>query len=952
MAKKKKKMIKLNQQIRYFFGDEGFDEGIERVPTESLIALSHALGIFNNTTDKPTLIKTFRRLWSEGETDNRAMIVDFFRNEGRIYPNPKPKEKPHEREEKIDELLENFDITEDERRALHASFIDIRTRKITPEKIALKLEHIRYTRKREELEKAVEGKFDFNDSLEFYAPIRYCVGEESFTKIHVLKTPQLDGKRLHEEPLETLVPEIIELKTALAAQKQLQIESFLASLPLSTHRYLSQEDIIGTLKSAPPSDNATQLGSERLQQLLLRYLPSAAHIALNGEDLMIEVDKTLLLPYSVEPLHYTLHLHLDAPELSRQIWNQEELDITRSVQTQSMEAERQFLNELSVLIQECRERSKLLNLTEEQLQITVYDLLFPYLEHTLHISAKTSRRVLFAFDQRIAGELLKRQRQELLARSIRDFKNLFPLARSLRRKLVLHIGPTNSGKTYTAFESLRKAGTGYYLAPLRLLALEGYESLREHGMNASLITGEEQLIDEDATHISSTIEMLNFESEVDCCVIDEVQMIGDRDRGWAWANGIIGAPAKTVIMTGSPNSREAVVALAEYLGEPLEIIEFERMNPLELLKTATPIDAIEPQSAVIAFSRANALRLKQQLSGTYRTSVIYGNLSPEVRREEARRFREGETEILVATDAIAMGLNLPIKTLLFSKADKFDGQNQRNLSAGEVKQIAGRAGRYGLSEKGYVGALSSDVLKTISSLFTKEIEPISLPFNVMANFDHIQLVSTILEEKSLSAIVEFFVENMKFEGPFRAANLESMSEASAVVDRHDLDMRTKYTLATAPLSTSSLLVMGAFERYVHALEQKKPIAYIPPKHLGTYAQTSEELQDAEDRIKEISLYLWLSYRLGEFFVDAEKARSFRGELNRFIENSLKQSHFIPRCRTCSKPLPPQSEFNICQSCFRRLKSPQTSPQSRNRFSAADPSSRAGQGSKKSSRRGH
>jgi len=924
MAKKKKKMIKLNQQIRHFFGDEGFDEGIERVPTESLIALSHALGIFNNTTDKPTLIKTFRRLWSEGETDNRSMIVDFFRNEGRIYPNPKPKEKPHEREEKIDELLEGSEITPDERRALHASFIDIRTRKITPEKIASKLEHIRYTRKREQLEKALEGKFDFNDSLEYYAPIRYALGDENFTKIHVLKTSPLNEKRLHEESLETLVPEIAELMSALVHQKQAQTELFLASLPLTTHRYLSKEEIIGTLKSAPPSDNATQLSGEQLQRLLSRYL-SSVQVTLRGEDLMIEVDKTLTLPYTDKPLHYSLHLYLDARELSRQIWNQEDLDLTQSIQSQSAEIEQQFYNELSHLMEECRERSKLLDMSEEKRHEIVYELLLPYLEHTLHIGAKTSRRVLFGFDQRIAGELLKRQRQELLARSIRDFKNLFPLARSLRRKLVLHIGPTNSGKTYTAFQHLRKAGTGYYLAPLRLLALEGYESLREESINASLITGEEQLIDEDATHISSTIEMLSFETEVDCCVIDEVQMIGDRDRGWAWANAIIGAPAKTVIMTGSPNAREAVVALAEYLGEPLEIIEFERMNPLELLKSATPIDAIEPQSAIIAFTRSNALRLKQQLSKTYRTSVIYGNLSPEVRREEARRFREGETEILVATDAIAMGLNLPIKTLLFSKADKFDGQNQRNLSVSEVRQISGRAGRYGLNEKGYVGALSADVLKTITHLFTKEIEPIPLPFNVMANFDHIMLVSTILEERSLSAIVEFFVENMKFEGPFRAANLESMSEASAIIDQYDLDMRTKYTLATAPLSTSSPLVMAAFERYVRALEQKKPIAYIPPQHLGTYALSMEELQEAEDRIKEISLYLWLSYRMSEFFVDAEKARSFRGELNRFIENSLKQSHFVPRCKTCGKPLPPQSEFNICQSCFRRLKSPQTQP---------------------------
>jgi len=911
-------MIKLNQSIRHFFGDEGFDEGIERVPTESLIALAHTLGVFNGSTDKTALIKMFRRLWSEGESDHREMIVAFFKNEGKIYPNPKPREKPHEREEKIDELLEAFDITPEERRALHASFIDIRTRKITPEKIAGKLEHIRYTRKREALEKALEGKFNFDDTLEYYAPISYHIGTETFTKIHVLKTAQLNEKRLHEEGLDVLVPEITELKTALTSQKQEQTNLFLSSLNLTSHRYLTKEQMVSSLKSAPPSiQTYGALSPDILRDVLAHHLHTPL-TSIGTEDLMIEIDKQLPLPHRSDPLEYTLSLHLDAQELSRQIWNEEELTITAMVEEQSIQEERAFLSELVHLVNECRERSKLLEMSEEDLYGIVYELLLPYLSLTPHISSKTSRRVLFAFDQRIAGELLKRQRQALLARTVRDFKNLFPLARSLRRRLIFHTGPTNSGKTYTAFQQLKKAGTGYYLAPLRLLALEGYETLRDEGVSASLITGEEQLLDEDATHISSTIEMLNFETEVDCCVIDEVQMIDDRDRGWAWANAIIGAPAKTVIMTGSPNAREAVVALAEYLGEPLEIIEFERKNPLELLKSPTPIDAIEPKTAVIAFTRSNALRLKQQLSKTYRTSVIYGNLSPEVRREEARRFREGETDILVATDAISMGLNLPIKTLLFSKADKFDGQNQRNLTATEVRQISGRAGRYGLSEKGYVGALTNDVLKTISTLFTKNIEPITLPFNVMANFDHIMLVSNILEERSLSSIVDFFVQNMKFEGPFRAANLESMQEASAIVDHYDLDMRTKYTLATAPLSTSSPLVMAAFERYVRALEQKKPIAYIPPQRLGNHALSMEELQEAEDRIKEISLYLWLSYRMGEFFVDAEKARTFRGELNRFIENSLQQSHFVPRCKTCGKPLAPQSEFAICQSCFNNL----------------------------------
>jgi len=945
MAKKKKKTMKLNGQMRSFFGGEPFDEGIVRVPNETLIAMAHHIGIFDGTTNKELLVKTFRRLWSQEQDDHRELIVDFFIHDGKRYPNPTPREKPHEREERIDELLDNVELTRDEHVALHAAFSDIRTRKITPEKIASKLEHIRYLQKREILEKALEGKFDYDDRLEFYASIRYDVGEEHFSKIHVLKTSPLDNKRLHEESVEVLSHEITLLKEEFTAQKQTQITTFLASLKLDNHRYLTHDEIITALKSAPPSNK--NIFFPLTMETLKRVLPAhAIGIEFVGEELLIEYPQAIALPHRDEPLFHTTHLQLSHFEITRLIWSQEDLVFDEQFDIQGKELREVFLRELETLIEACRDHARLLNLSDSVLYEMVYEILLPQLAESLHISTKVIRRVLFAFDRRIASELLKKQRQELLARTVRDFKNLFPLARSLRRKLVLHIGPTNSGKTYTAMEQLHRGGTGYYLAPLRLLALEGYEDLKEHGINASLITGEEQIVDEDATHISSTIEMLSFETEVDVCVIDEVQMIGDRDRGWAWANGIIGAPAKVVIMTGSPNSREAIVALAEYLNEPLEIIEFERKNPLELLSHVTTLNAIEPQSAIIAFSRSNALRLKQQLSATYKTSIIYGNLSPEVRREEARRFREGETEILVATDAIAMGLNLPIKTLLFSKADKFDGQSQRTLTASEIHQIAGRAGRYGLEEKGFVGALSPDVLRKITPLFSKEAEIIKIPFRVMANFDHIQLVSTILEEKSLSAILRFFVDNMKFEGPFRATNLESMAEAAAIVDRYDLDMRTKYTLSTAPLSTGSILVMAAFERYVRSLAQAKPIAYIPPRHLGSHAQTTEELQEAEDQIKEISLYLWLSYRLGEFFVDSEKARSYRGELNRFIENSLKQSHFVPRCKTCGKPLALGSEFSICQSCFHNLNRAK-----RGVITSVNPNNHTQRDSRKSSPRG-
>ena len=159
---------------------------------------------------------------------------------------------------------------------------------------------------------------------------------------------------------------------------------------------------------------------------------------------------------------------------------------------------------------------------------------------------------------------------------------------------------------------------------------------------------------------------------------------------------------------------------------------------------------------------------------------------------------------------------------------------------------------------------------------------------------------------------------MQFNGPFRAANLEDMVDAAKIVDTYDLELPTKFHLACAPLSLRSPFIVSAFERYLELLEKDEFIPYLPPTNLGTFANSMEELLEAEDYVKEISLYLWLSYRFEEYFFDSEKAKESRVKLNNFIENSLKQSHFVPRCRQCTKPLPLDSKYAICQSCFKKL----------------------------------
>lgn len=917
MAKKSKKNSKINQQIKKYFDGDPFDIGVERVSSKTLSELFATLGIYDIEHNKELLLKTLRMMWSEADNQIRRDILNFFMSEGKVYKSSQAKVSHFEREEKIDLLIEELNVTKEEAHLLRQSFMDVRSKKITIEKMESKLVHIRFEMKKERLQKVLEGIFDVDDSFEFNASLRYKLFEYHFHKILTLHTKRYGYSYLQESEEALLIEQITQDKIDVIEQKQTEIENFIASLK-EPHPYLTHKDIEGSLRASPP-DSKLQfplIKKTKLQEIIKDFLSIRA-LELHQEELLLQVQERIQLPFSKKEIVYLLDLHVELNSLLQEIWEGNRLDFESVLQEAKSEHETHFLSDLRQLVKQCGEYATLLHLSDEELHKRVYAILEERLTNTLTLTPKLSRKVIHTFIFLTKDEVAKKQKEELLKRTIRDFKNLFPLAREMRRKLILHIGPTNSGKTYEAMQRLKNADTGYYLAPLRLLALEGYEDLKDDGVDVSLITGEEQLLTEDATHISSTIEMLNFDVDVDVCVIDEVQMIDDRDRGWAWANAIIGAPASEIIMTGSSNAKEAIIALAEYLGEELEIVEFERKNPLTLLEHPTDIKDIKEGSAVIAFSRKDVLKLKQNFTKRFQVSVVYGNLSPEVRREEARRFREKETQILISTDAIAMGMNLPIKTILFSKAEKFDGIITRNLIPSEVHQISGRAGRFGLDEEGFVGALNSETLKIVTKNFNKEDYPITLPFRVMANLEHIQLVGNILEENSLSEILNFFADNMKFNGPFIANNIDDMLEASKIVDSYDLDIATKYHLACAPLTLKSPYILSAYESYILSLEKKVPIVYRPTKLSSTYAQTSDELLRAEDMVKEISLYLWLSYRFEEYFPDSDKAREYRVVLNRYIEESLQQTQLVQRCRICSAPLPPHSKYSICQRCFKK-----------------------------------
>lgn len=285
-------------------------------------------------------------------------------------------------------------------------------------------------------------------------------------------------------------------------------------------------------------------------------------------------------------------------------------------------------------------------------------------------------------------------------------KDEYKKTRQMKRKFYLHLGETNTGKTYHAIEALKKSKRGIYLAPLRLLALENYENLNQSQIPCHLLTGEEEIIVTNANHISCTIEKLDLNQLYDVAVIDEVQLIGDVIRGASWTKAILGLMSQDIHICGALNTKKLLIQLIEDCGEEYEIKEYYRNTPLKLEQTPYQMNNPSAGDALIAFSKKKVLELSRYYQDRgYKVSVIYGDLPPEVRRLQYSMFSSGESELLITTDAIGMGVNLPIKRIVFTSLKKFDGEDIRELTSQEVKQIAGRAGRKGIYEVGYVTSI-------------------------------------------------------------------------------------------------------------------------------------------------------------------------------------------------------------------------------------------------------
>jgi ATP-dependent RNA helicase SUPV3L1/SUV3 len=520
---------------------------------------------------------------------------------------------------------------------------------------------------------------------------------------------------------------------------------------------------------------------------------------------------------------------------------------------------------------------------------------------------------------RITRELALRAARHRMAEGIalHSYHETFPAARARGRKLLFVAGPTNSGKTYTAFQKLAAARRGVYLAPLRLMAAEFWDRMQSAGVHCSLITGEERVVDPFAEHISSTIEMLATDAEYDVAVIDEVQMISDKDRGWAWTQAIVGVNAELVVLVGSPDAEAVLREIATRLGEPLEVIRTERLSPLVVADEPLDPDAnVEAGTAFISFSRRDVLSWKQTLGATD-CAAIYGALSPEVRREEARRFNQGEARIVSATDAIGMGLNLPVKTVVFTTLTKFDGEKEVTLSDSATRQIAGRAGRYGLHEVGVVTALNHQDLEHIRRALAAPPEPLPLVAPIAPHMKMLDFLSRETGKQDLPSLLDCFSALPGNTDLFCKADVSSMRDLAGEIGDYDLPLETQFVLCACPVDTRSGEHIRHWRDWVANVAEGRPSPMPRGRRYegDKTAASAIQLQDAEVRVKLLAAYRWMGQRLPDLFPEAEKAVEVSRTINQFISNSLR-AKIVKRCRRCGRGLPDLHRFVICEPCFR------------------------------------
>ncbi|KAK1593897.1 P-loop containing nucleoside triphosphate hydrolase protein [Colletotrichum navitas] len=512
-------------------------------------------------------------------------------------------------------------------------------------------------------------------------------------------------------------------------------------------------------------------------------------------------------------------------------------------------------------------------------------------------------------------------RQKKLA-DLRFPQEWFPATRAMQRTIHLHVGPTNSGKTYRALQALENAKSGIYGGPLRLLAHEIYSRFQAKGKACALVTGEEQRIpDADNYFISCTVEMTPLNRLVDVAVLDEIQMIGNSERGWAWTQAFLGVMAKEVHLCGEERVVDLIKSICSSIGDKCIVHRYQRLSPLQTMKESLGNDLTKLQKgdAIVAFTRINLHGLKNAIEEATgrRCAIVYGSLPPETRAQQAALFNDPDNDydFLVASDAIGMGLNLEIKRVIFETATKHDGTQYRTLTTSEVKQIGGRAGRFktarqaatdpngtaSIEEKkmGYVTTLDKEDLPIIEKAFNSETAPLEVasihpPAFIVEQFAEYfppdtPLSFILLRLRELAPVSERYTVNIP----------EVNLMVADVIQEFPMTIQERITILHAPISmreSGQKEIVQAIAKCI-STRSNGALYDIEPINLELLDATLEDfnnqgrryLHSIETLHQAITLYLWVSYRFPNIFTSQALAFHVKDAVEEKIEFYLENN---------------------------------------------------------------
>uniref|UniRef100_A0A803V7U5 ATP-dependent RNA helicase SUPV3L1, mitochondrial n=1 Tax=Ficedula albicollis TaxID=59894 RepID=A0A803V7U5_FICAL len=488
-------------------------------------------------------------------------------------------------------------------------------------------------------------------------------------------------------------------------------------------------------------------------------------------------------------------------------------------------------------------------------------------------------------------------------RKISDLRlppNWYPDARAIQRKIIFHAGPTNSGKTYHAIQRFLSAKSGIYCGPLKLLAHEIFQKSNDANVPCDLVTGEERVFaNEDARqapHVACTIEMCSTNTPYEVAVIDEIQMIRDPARGWAWTRALLGLCAEEIHVCGEPAAIDLVTELMYTTGEEVEVRNYERLTPLTVLDYALEsLDNLRPGDCIVCFSKNDIYSVSRQIEARgLECAVIYGSLPPGTKLEQAKKFNDPDDpcKILVATDAIGMGLNLCIRRIIFNSIVKptvnEKGEKEiDSITTSQALQIAGRAGRFGSSFKqGEVTTMHRDDLVQLRDILNDAVPPVKAA-GLHPTPEQIEMFAYHLPDATLSNLIDIFVSLSQVDGMYFVCNIDDFKFLADMIQHIPLNLRSRYVFCTAPLNRKEPFVCTTLLKFARQFSRNEPLTFdwlcrhtkwplAAPKNIKELVHL-EAVHDVFD------LYLWLSYRFVDMFPDAVLVRDIQKKLDDIIQ---------------------------------------------------------------------